>query len=87
MRATFARRKTALPESLPLALTAAFAAAPDKRAQWQAFRIRSGAGAAPEPLDEVVERLAVFFSPLFASASEGALLDATWPAGGPWIER
>jgi predicted nucleotidyltransferase component of viral defense system len=86
-RATFDRRKTALPELLPLALTAAFAAVPDKRAQWQAFRTRSGATGAPETLDEVIERLAVFFSPLFASASEGALLNAIWPPGGPWIER
>jgi hypothetical protein len=87
VRATFARRKTPLPESLPLALTASFAAAPDKQAQWRAFRTRSGATMVPETLTEVIERLAAFFSPVFPSFRDGSHFDANWPSGGPWIER
>jgi predicted nucleotidyltransferase component of viral defense system len=87
IRATFDRRKTALPESLPLALTGPFAASQDKQAQWQAFRTKSGAITAPETLDEIIKRLAVFFSPVFSSMRDGAPFDATWPPGGPWIKR
>jgi len=87
VRATFDRRKTTLPESLPLALTAPFAASQDKRAQWQAFRTKSGASTAPETLVEIIERLAVFFSPVFSSFRDRSPFDATWPPGGPWIKR
>ena len=87
VRATFERRKTTLPEPLPLALTGLFAAAQDKRAQWQAFRAKSGASTAPEALDEIIERLAVFFSPVFSSSRDVTPFDATWPPGGPWVKR
>jgi hypothetical protein len=87
VRATFDRRRTPLPESLPLALTGSFATAPDKQAQWRAFRTRSGARAAPETLEEVIARLAAFFSPVFSAFREGSLFDASWPPGGPWIKR
>ena len=87
VRATFERRKTPLPESLPLALTAPFAAAPDKRAQWLAFRTKSVVSTAPETLDEIIERLAVFFAPVFSSSRDRSPFDATWPPSGPWIKR
>jgi len=87
VRATFDRRKTTLPESLPLALTKLFTAAQDKREQWQAFRTKSGASTAPETLDEIIERLAVFFSPVFSSFRDGSPFNATWPPGGPWAKR
>ena len=53
IRATFARRQTALPASLPAGLTPEFAASQEKL--WQAFLARSGLTAPPlaEALDEV----------------------------------
>ena len=60
--ATFARRNTAVPTSVPNGLSAAFAADPGKRRQWDAFA-RNLSGAAPELrllVDEVRQRLATF---------------------------
>ena len=87
VRATFERRKTALPVSVPLALTAAFHEAADKQAQWRAFRARIGASSAPETLRETVVRLAVFLSPVLDASRTNIDLVAAWPAGGPWISR
>ncbi len=59
--ATFARRKTEIPEQLPDALTQDFAHDREKVAQWAAFTrdlaVDSG------PLAEVVGRLADFLMP------------------------
>ncbi len=56
--ATFARRDTPLPASLPVGLTGAFAHDPMKQTQWQAF-LRKNRLAAPD-LGEVIAELAVF---------------------------
>lgn len=59
--ATFARRKTAIPERTPDALTADFAADPIKQQQWNAFaRNLSGAHA---PLGQVLLELDAFLMP------------------------
>ncbi len=42
IRATFERRRTAIPSSVPLALTDEFAGDPDKQRQWIGFLRRSG---------------------------------------------
>ncbi len=42
IRATFERRRTAIPSSVPLALTGEFAGDPDKQRQWVGFLTRSG---------------------------------------------
>jgi predicted nucleotidyltransferase component of viral defense system len=58
--ATFARRRTALPEQVPAALSDEFAAAETKRAQWRAFlgRNRIEGPELPEVVDEIRMRLA-----------------------------
>lgn len=84
LRATFDRRRTPLPGTLPLALTREFAETREKQVQWQAFRTRSGLAAAPESLGQVVERLAAFLGPAIAESRGEAATRATWPAGGPW---
>jgi predicted nucleotidyltransferase component of viral defense system len=56
--ATFARRDTPLPSSLPVGLTDAFARDPMKQTQWQAF-LRKNRLAAPD-LSDVVTELAAF---------------------------
>ena len=56
--ATFARRKTSIPETAPDALTAAFAADPAKRQQWASFL--QAIDAAPIALADVVGELAEF---------------------------
>ena len=56
IRATFARRKTAMPVTLPIGLAPTFAA--EKQVMWQAFLTRSGltAPALAEVIDELREQ-------------------------------
>lgn len=54
--ATFARRRTPLPVSLPVGLSADFAADSGKQKQWIAFLKKNGLS--PLPFDEVVQFLA-----------------------------
>ncbi len=74
--ATFARRQTPLPQELPLALTAAFLASPDKQAQWRAFRYRLGENAPATVLEDVGAAIRVFVGPI--------LLDPNFPDSAVW---
>jgi predicted nucleotidyltransferase component of viral defense system len=87
VRATFERRRTAVPASIPTALTAAFHEAPDKQAQWRAFRSKIGSNVPPEPLRAVVERLTFFLVPILEACRSEATFPVHWPPGGPWIPR
>ena len=83
IRATFRRRKTALPTSAPLALTAEFADDAAKRKQWEAFlrksKLDAGAGLAGSG------RGAARLSDAPGSgAAAGEPFEQYWPAGGPW---
>ena len=66
--ATFARRRTAIPDETPDALSTAFAADERKQRQWEAF-VRNVA-AAPVSLAEVVAALEAFLMPAAAAALE-----------------
>jgi hypothetical protein len=84
LRATFDRRRTPVPDALPLALTPAFAAIPGKQAQWQAFLRKSGGLAAPDQLGSVVGAIATFLEPALAAARSGTAFNRGWAPGGPW---
>ncbi len=86
VRATFERRRTPIPESLPLAMTPAFAAIRAKQMQWQGFLGKSGLNSAPPQLSDVVVRIAAFVEPIITAARSGATLKLAWKPGGPWIE-
>jgi predicted nucleotidyltransferase component of viral defense system len=83
IRATFRRRKTALPTAAPLALTAEFGEDAAKRKQWAAFlrksKLDGGAG-----LAEVVVALRDFLMPPVQALAAGEPFERNWPAGGPW---
>jgi len=87
LRATFERRRTDVPSGLPLALTPAFPASSEKRAQWAGFVKKNRLSSAPADLRQVVERLALFLAPVVTAAQQGAAMDLVWPPGGPWGER
>ncbi|MGH7575039.1 MAG: nucleotidyl transferase AbiEii/AbiGii toxin family protein [Longimicrobiales bacterium] len=87
LSATFGRRRTALPDQIPLALTAEFAAAPEKEAQWQAFRSKNRLDESPETLTELATRVAAFLQPVIEAARTGRRRTAIWPVGGPWQEE
>ncbi len=81
VRATFERRGTTWPLSLPLALTPDFTTQ-GNRQQWSAFLNRTGV-AAPGDLAVVVQRLADFLGPVIM---DGVVGGERWAAGGPWGE-
>ena len=83
IRATFERRGTALPEGTPVALTADFANAPGKAAQWSGFK-RKGAVVDAGGLKEVVSEVARFAAEPLAAARTGIPWEGRWLAGGPW---
>jgi predicted nucleotidyltransferase component of viral defense system len=84
--ATFERRKTALPDETPLALTETFSSDSGKQTQWRAFlrRIQPQALAPLPELDEVCRFLERFLMPLIEACREGHPFEATWSPGGPW---
>jgi hypothetical protein len=82
--ATFKRRGTEFPATLPVALTEAFAKDEAKRRQWQAFCKRSGVAEKVGGLEDVVAELAAFLSPPLAAAAVGREFPLSWEAGGPW---
>jgi Nucleotidyl transferase AbiEii toxin, Type IV TA system len=66
LRATFARRSTALPASTPIALTSEFAADPAKLRQWGAFKRKAQLQA--QDLTEVILLLDALLSPPIRAA-------------------
>lgn len=82
--ATFERRRTAIPDGLPLALTPEFADMTGKQVQWRAFLKKNGLASAPEDLGEVIGRLSTFLEPVIGAARTGAPFGKAWKPGGPW---
>ncbi len=82
IQATFERRKTALPEEPPLALTAEFAEDVQKRTQWKAFVRKGKLDDAPQTLSEVTRHLRVFLMPPVNAIITGAKFKAKWSASG-----
>jgi predicted nucleotidyltransferase component of viral defense system len=82
--ATFSRRQTPIPPSLPLALTSTFADDALKEQQWAAFMRRAGLkneGTLPATVTALVHLLE---RPLAAVRAEDGAWTATWPPRGPW---
>lgn len=84
IRATFDRRKTPVPATAPIALTAAFAEQPVKRTQWQAFLRKGRVDASGSSLLEVAGALRDFLMPPARAAAGDERFEMVWPAGGPW---
>jgi predicted nucleotidyltransferase component of viral defense system len=84
LRATFERRRTAIPADPPIALTTAFAEVEGKRAQWAGFIRRNRLAAAPAELVAVIDGIAGFVVPVLAAAARGEVFAGRWPPGGPW---
>jgi hypothetical protein len=84
VRATFERRQTPVPDSLPVALTPAFGAVRQKVIQWQAFMNKSGGLTAPADLALVVGRIGSFLEPVLAAARKDGRVPLKWSPGGPW---
>jgi predicted nucleotidyltransferase component of viral defense system len=85
IEATFRRRQTTLPSTVPLALTPEFSGSPVKQAQWGAFVRRSRLKLATEGFEKVVVAIGDFLEAPQIAASQGEKLRATWAKGGPWL--
>jgi predicted nucleotidyltransferase component of viral defense system len=84
--ATFVRRKTPLPEGIPVALSSEFADSPGKGAQWRAFVRKNQLAGAELALGEVITAIRDFVMPVVGATRRGEKLKHTWKLGGPWIK-
>jgi hypothetical protein len=71
VRATFERRRTAVPRELPLALTPRFSTLPAKQEQWRGFLSKNRLVSVPAEDSEVIVFLADFLEPVIRAAREG----------------
>lgn len=78
--ATFERRGTRVPKELPLGLTTTFSKDPGKETQWDAFTKRIVGSSERPTLDEVVETIAAFLSPILIEER----VPLSWSPKGPW---
>ena len=85
IHATFARRRTPLPEGLPVALRPGFAEDASKKGQWAGFVRKTAAPDAGDLKDSVVAIAAFVEQPLAAAAHSA--FAARWPPGGPWRSK
>ena len=65
--ATFERRKTGIPEDIPIALTDEFAYDKAKNEQWRQFVIKNGLSSLPETLVVVIYEIRNFLLPIFTA--------------------
>ena len=84
VRSTFERRRTALPRTAPLALTAEFLEDRSKQTQWLAFGKRLGLRGLPS-LPLVGEQIAAFLLPVLGALQAADSGPQTWEPGGPWV--
>jgi hypothetical protein len=87
VHATFERRRTSLPRTLPIGLTPAFSVLPGKQAQWQGFLRKSATHSSAPQLEEAVSSIAAFLGPVIGAVREGRPMNSAWPPGGPWQEE
>lgn len=83
VRATFERRRTAMPGGTPTALGDAFGKDRNKAIQWTAFLKRSRLEGAD--LSSVVVSLRDFLAPPLTAAAAGETFDRSWKEGGSWM--
>ncbi len=84
IRATFERRGTLVPTTVPDGLDDKFAEDEEKRRQWTAFVRREPLLIAAPSLGETINEIAGFALPPITAAASGAGFDFRWDDGGPW---
>jgi hypothetical protein len=84
IRATFQRRKTDLPATPPVALTAEFAQDQSKRTQWSAFLRRGRLLTHPPDFQQIITVLHTFLWPVTEALVGEKTFPRRWNSGGPW---
>lgn len=86
VRSTFERRRTPLPETVPMALTGEFLEDHSKQTQWAAFGKRLGLRDL-SPLPLIGGQIAAFLMPVLGAIRAANSVAHVWVPGGPWVER
>ena len=87
VRATFHRRGTEIPKTLPIALSNEFATDEYKVTQWKAFLERNQLQGEERELSQVVDELREFLVPVIQASESSDGFDKLWPEGGPWAPK
>ncbi len=83
IQATFERRRTPLPGTIPTALSADFYDDDSKQKQWKAF-ISKGRLATPPPLPDLIAGMRAFLLPPVEAIRTGQGFPKRWLPPGPW---
>lgn len=83
---TFERRKTKLPDKLPIAFSEEFEKAKDKQVQWKAFLHRAHVIDSDIELGKVTDLLRSFLSPLLRALANKTPFNLSWNAKGMWTK-
>ena len=83
IRATFARRKTDIPDSRPIALSEHFSGDATVRTRWLAFLRRSRLEAID--LQVVADEIWSFLEPVTSALISRKELEKKWEPGGLWM--
>ena len=81
---TFSRRKTSLPEHVPLGLSPEFYEDSHKTTQWNAFVHKGMLALSPPTLKDICLSLEAFLSPPTQALVQDEEFRANWEPGGPW---
>ena len=84
IQATFARRKTPLPQQTPVGLLPVFGEDTVKQTQWRAFARKLQMEEGPLPLNEIIAGLRAFLVPPVEALLRKHSFDKSWTPGGPW---
>jgi len=84
IQAAFARRKTPLPNGIPVGLQTSFGEDTIKRIQWGAFARKLQMEAETISLSEIVSSLQAFLLPPVNALLHEGPFRMSWPQGGPW---
>ncbi len=86
LKSTFHRRRTALPTSLPFALTSQFALDKDKQKQWKSFVNKGRLNTEQVSLPEVIGIIGGFLMPLSLASAQGEVFHKNWVPATYWSD-
>ncbi len=84
LSATFARRRTVMPQDVPIGLSEEFGADESKRVQWRAFARKSGVGADMPEFAAAIKIIREFLLPPMDAAREDRSFALQWYSGRGW---
>jgi hypothetical protein len=84
LSSTFSRRKSSMPQDVPVGLSGLALESEDKKRQWRAFLRRMRHEQEGTSFQEVVEQIRTFATPIFFALSRGQSFSEKWLPGKGW---